>query len=123
MPPTFLSELLGSISVVAISLTMLVVVFSTIYNWGQQTKIPGITILIGLTLVSSALNLNDNHRFQQFSKPQKSDLPALDSSFQQWLANRPDLNRLSNKPYPVYIAAAQGGDLMPLIMQRQPSQR
>jgi len=113
MPPTFLPELLGSISVVAISLTIVVVVFSTIYNWGQQTKIPGITILIGLNLVSSALNLNDNHRFQQFSKPQKSDLPALDSSFQQWLANRPDIDRykLSNKPYPVYIAAAQGGGI------------
>src|SRR6476469_5025134 len=111
MPPTFLPDLLGSISVVAISLTILVVVFSTIYNWGQQTKIPGITILIGLTLVSSALNLNDNHRFRQFSKPQKSALPALDSSFQQWLANRPDLDRFSNKPYPVYIAAAQGGGI------------
>ncbi|MEG4292553.1 patatin-like phospholipase family protein [Microcoleus sp. C2C3] len=111
MPPTFLPDLLGSISVVAISLTILVVVFSTIYNWGQQTKIPGITILIGLILVSSALNLNDNHRFQQFSKPEKSALPALESSFQQWLANRPDLDRFSNKPYPVYIAAAQGGGI------------
>lgn len=111
MPPTFLPDLLGSISVVAISLTILVVVFSTIYNWGQQTKIPGITILIGLILVSSALNLNDNHRFRQFSKPEKSVLPTLDSSFQQWLANRPDLDQFSNKPYPVYIAAAQGGGI------------
>jgi hypothetical protein len=113
MPPTFLPDLLGSISVVAISLTILVVVFSTLYNWGQQTKIPGITILIGLTLVSSALNLNDNHRFRQFSKPEKSALPPLESSFQQWLANRPDRDRyrVSNRPYPVYIAAAQGGGI------------
>lgn len=111
MPPTFLPEMLGSISVVAISLTIMVVVFSTIYNWGLQTKIPGITILIGLILVSSALNLNDNHRFRQFSKLEKSAIPALESSFQQWLANRPDLARFSNKPYPVYIAAAQGGGI------------
>lgn len=111
IPPTFLPEMLGSISVVAISLTIMVVVFSTIYNWGLQTKIPGITILIGLIVISSALNLNDNHRFRQFSKLEKSDLPALDSSFQQWLANRPDRDRFSNKPYPVYIAAAQGGGI------------
>jgi hypothetical protein len=111
MPPTFLPEMLGSISVLAISLTIMVVVFSTIYNWGLQTKIPGITILIGLILISSALNLNDNHRFRQISKLEKSALPALESSFQQWLANRPDRDRFSNKPYPVYIAAAQGGGI------------
>jgi len=111
MPPTFLPDLLGSISVVAISFTILVVVFSTIYDWGLQTKIPGITILIVLIFVSSAFNSNDNHRFRQFSKPEKSVLPALESSFQQWLANRPDLDKFSNKPYPVYIAAAQGGGI------------
>ena len=84
IPPTFLPDLLGSISVVAISFTILVVVFSTIYNWGLQTKIPGITVLIGLILVSSAFNFNDNHRFRQFNKPEKSVLPALESSFEQW---------------------------------------
>ena len=111
LPPTFLLDMLGSISVVAISLTILVVVFSTIYDWGLQKKIPAITILIVLICFSSAFNWNDNHRFRQFSKPEKSDLPALESSFQQWLANRPDLDKFSNKPYPVYIAAAQGGGI------------
>jgi hypothetical protein len=111
MPPTFLPDMLGSISMVAISLTILVVIFSTIYDWGLQTKIPGITILIVFIFVSSAFNLNDNHRFRQFSKPEKSVLPALESSFQQWLAHRPDLSQFSNKPYPVYIAAAQGGGI------------
>ena len=111
LPPTFLPDLLGSISVVAISLTILVVVFSTIYDWSLQNKIPGITILTVLIVVSSNFNFNDNHRFRQFSKPEKSVLPTLESSFQQWLANRPDLDRFSNKPYPVYIAAAQGGGI------------
>jgi len=111
LPPTFLPDLLGSVSVVAISLTILVVVFSTIYDWSLQNKIPGITILIVLIVVSSYFNFNDNHRFRQFSKPEKSVLPTLESSFQQWLANRPDLDRFSNKPYPVYIAAAQGGGI------------
>ncbi|MEG4962663.1 MULTISPECIES: patatin-like phospholipase family protein [unclassified Microcoleus] len=113
MRPTFLPDRLGSISVLAISLTIVVVVFSTIYHWGKRTKIPGITILIGLMLVSSALNLNDNHRFQQISPPEKSvlPLPTLESSFQQWLANRPDRAQFSDKPYPVYIAAAQGGGI------------
>jgi len=111
LPPTFLPDLLGSVSVVALSLTILVVVFSTIYDWSLQSKIPGITILIVLIVVSSYFNFNDNHRFRQFSKPEKSVLPTLESSFQQWLANRPDLDRFSNKPYPVYIAAAQGGGI------------
>ncbi len=113
MPPTFLPELLGSISLVAISFTILVVVFSTIYNWGLRTKIPGITILIVFLFASSAFNWNDNHRFRQFSNPEKLALPSLESSFQQWLANRPDLDQFSKKkkPYPVYIAAAQGGGI------------
>ena len=72
LPPTLLPDMLGSISVVAISLTILVVVFSTIYDWGLQNKIPGITILIVLICFSSAFNWNDNHRFRQFSKPGKS---------------------------------------------------
>jgi len=109
--PTFLPEYLGSISVVAISLMILAIVFSTIYYWGLKTKIPGITILIVLIFVSSLFDFNDNHRFRQFSNPEKAILPSLESSFQQWLANRPDRDQFLNKPYPVYIGAAQGGGI------------
>jgi hypothetical protein len=108
---TFFPDLLGSISLVAISLTNLVIIFSTIYDWGMKTKIPGITILIVIIFISSAFNFNDNHRFRQSSNPEKLELPSLESSFQQWLDSRPDRAQFSNKPYPVYIAAAQGGGI------------
>ncbi|MGA7932109.1 MAG: patatin-like phospholipase family protein, partial [Kovacikia sp.] len=113
LPATWLPDFLGPISVIAISLSIFVVILATIYNWGlsQNPQFPIITILVGLAILSSFFNFNDNHRFRQFRNPEKPDLPSLESSFEQWLANRPDRAQFSNKPYPVYIATAQGGGI------------
>lgn len=111
IPPTFLPNLVGEISVVSIAFTILLVFFSTIYNWGQKTKIPALTILIGLVIILSIFNYNDDHRFRQFAKSQNSSLLTLEESFQQWLASRPDRDKYLEKPYPVYIASAQGGGI------------
>jgi hypothetical protein len=110
LPPTLIPETLGAIGLVALMLTIMATVLWTIFSWGQESKIPGVTILIGLILISSALNLNDNHRFRQSNRPE-TPLPTLESSFQEWLASRPDRDQFTNKPYPVYIAAAQGGGI------------
>jgi hypothetical protein len=111
LPATLIPGLIGSVSVVAIAFSIFVIIFSTINNWGQQTKIPGITLLIGLVIFSSLFNLNDNHRFRQFSRSEPQKLPTLDASFRQWLASRRDRDQFSGRPYPVYIIAAQGGGI------------
>jgi hypothetical protein len=111
LPSTAIPSLVGTIGVAAIAFTILLVVFSTIYNWSLNNNIPVLSILIGLVVFSSIFNLNDNHRFRQSVRPQDSPLPSLEESFQLWLANRPDRDQYSGKPYPVYIASAQGGGI------------
>jgi hypothetical protein len=111
IPATTFPNFFGSVSVVAISFSILVVVFSTIYNWGQQTKIPAITGLIIVVIVASFVNANDNHQIRQLSTARLDSLPTLETSFQEWLSNRPDREQYTGKPYPVYLAAAQGGGI------------
>jgi hypothetical protein len=112
LSPILIPTFLGPISIVAVSLMILTVILSSIYNWGITKKIPGITFLIGLAIISSTFNYNDNHQFRHFSKPQEThSLLKLESSFQDWLDNRPDRRQFTNKPYPVYITTAQGGGI------------
>jgi hypothetical protein len=112
LPPTFVPSWVGSLSVVALSLTILVVVVSTIYNWGYENKVPAVTSLIVLAIVASFFNWNDNHRLRPLVEPRVATIPTLETSlFKEWLASRPDKESFKNKPYPVYIAAAQGGGI------------
>ncbi|MDX2212870.1 MAG: hypothetical protein SFY66_06225 [Oculatellaceae cyanobacterium bins.114] len=111
LPPTGIPNLVGAIGVVAVSFTILVVVFSTIYTWALRNRIPALTILIGLVILSSVFNFNDNHQFRQSINSQNPPILSLENSFKQWLASRPDRDQYSGKPYPVYIASAQGGGI------------
>jgi predicted acylesterase/phospholipase RssA len=111
LPPTVIPNLFGTISVVATSLTIFVIVFSTIYNWGLSNRLPVLVFLVGIVVLASWFNWNDNHRFRQLAKLQNHQLPSLAESFKQWLASRPDLEQYSGQPYPVYIASAQGGGI------------
>jgi hypothetical protein len=111
LPSTTIPNTVGAVSVIAIACTTLVVTFSTIYYWAFRNNIPALTILLGFVAISSLLNLNDNHRFRQTATSQNLPLPSLEASFQTWLASRPDRDQYSGKPYPVYIASAQGGGI------------
>ena len=111
LSPVFVPDLVGPISVVAIGLTIGVVVFSTMYSWGIKNKIPVMTSLVILLAISSYTNTNDNHQFRQFAKIPPTPIPTLETSFKHWLASRPDLDKFTNKPYPVYLATAQGGGI------------
>ena len=56
MPTVALVNNIGTVSIVAISLSVMVVVFATIYHWGIENKIPALTAIILLLLISSLLN-------------------------------------------------------------------
>ena len=111
LPPTAVPSSVGAIGVVAIAFTIVVVIFSTIYNWALKNNIPALAFLVGLAIVSSIFNLNDNHQFRQSAKPQDLPLPALEDSFESWLSSRPDRDQYAGKPYPVYLVSAQGGGI------------
>jgi hypothetical protein len=111
LPPTAIPSRVGAIGVIATSLIIFVVVLSVLYNWALQRNIPVLAILLGLVVLSSIFNLNDNHQFRQSVRSQNLPLPSLEDSFKQWLASRPDRDKYSGKPYPVYITSAQGGGI------------
>ena len=113
MPTVALVNNIGTVSIVAISLSVMVVVFATIYHWGIENKIPALTAIILLLLISSLLNLNDNHQIRQLATKANRELPTLETSFDKWLASREDFEkyREQDKPYPVYLVSAQGGGI------------
>lgn len=111
LPPLALPNFLGSLSIVAIALSISMAVLGTIYNFSRQNKFPAAAVLILLLVVSSAFNWNDNHKFRQTVAPASQPLPSLEESFQQWLSSRPDLEAFADKPYPVYLVSAQGGGI------------
>ncbi len=113
MPTVALVNNIGTVSIVAISLSVMVVVFATIYHWGIENKIPALTAIILLLLISSLLNLNDNHQIRQLATKANRELPTLETSFDKWLTSREDFEkyREQDKPYPVYIVSAQGGGI------------
>ncbi|WP_416674946.1 patatin-like phospholipase family protein [Egbenema bharatensis] len=111
LPPTAVPGAVGAIGVVAIAFTILVVIFSIIYNWALENNIPALAFLVSFAIFFSFLNWNDNHQFRHSTKPQDLPLPALEDSFESWLASRPDRDQYAGKPYPVYLVSAQGGGI------------
>ncbi|MDJ0708471.1 MAG: hypothetical protein QNJ46_34815, partial [Leptolyngbyaceae cyanobacterium MO_188.B28] len=118
LPPvfsTFLPIYIGPIILVSISLIILVVGFTLVQKAGDKIKTPAIAILTILIVFNGLTNWNDNHKFRQLSQfveNSTSELPNLTQSFEKWLSSRSDLDKYpSGKPYPVYIASAQGGGI------------
>ena len=112
--PTFWPNLLGSVSIAAISLCIVVVILSTIYNWGTEFGLPAVSGIVVLAIVASFLGWNNNH---QIRLPKTEDLvvtvPTEDvaTAFRDWFRSRPDLESFQGKEYPVYIVSAQGGGI------------
>ena len=113
LPTVALVNNIGTVSVVAISLSIMAVVFATIYHWGIENKIPALTAIILSLLISSLFNWNDNHQIRQLATEANRELPTLEASFNRWLASREDFEKYSEeqKPYPVYLVSAQGGGI------------
>lgn len=109
--PVALVNSIGAITVVAIALIIFSVVFSTIFHWGIENKIPSLTILIVLLVVFSWFNANDNHRIRQLGVTENRTLPPLETEFKNWLKsdNRKDLEEYEKSP--VYLVATQGGGI------------
>jgi len=117
-PPSFsliIPVLIGPISLVAISFTILVVGISILQKVGDKNNFSAVIFLICMLVFNGITNLNDNHKFRQIRPSTdnlKSELPSLTQSFEEWLNSRPDLDQyLPEKPYPVYIISAQGGGI------------
>lgn len=119
LPPLYWPNLLGPISIAAISLSMFVVTLSTIYNWGNDYGIPAVSLILVLAFISSLIGWNNNHQIRYLANNTSADIPKVgvneevnvNKAFQAWFKERSDLEKYSDKDYPVYIVSAQGGGI------------
>ena len=115
IPPVFLPKFVGPIVVISLFLICFLFIANTIFYWGKLHNFPATGVLIALIFITSAFNLNDNHRFTSLNLPQNwQPLPPLEESFQQWFDQREqerETFEARGEAYPVYIVSAQGGGI------------
>ena len=91
---------------------------SLLYKYGHTTGIPLVIILIILAIAFSGLDWNDNHRLRESSSSQsvENSFKDLKTSFNEWIdspSRKAEIKEFNDtgKPYPIYIASAQGGGI------------
>lgn len=109
--PVHLPQLLGSIPLFALWLVNLAILSGLFARYYRIFGVPVIGSLIVLLALFELLGLTDNHEFRH--KQASVERPTIEAAFRTWLAARKDAQayRGTNRPYPVYIIAAEGGGL------------
>lgn len=108
--PTTLPWALGTQAIVFLFLASLAFVLTGFSRAYRRTGIPVTVIVLAAGLVFSLNGWNDNHRVKYSLGERPLD---MESGFLAWLKNRGDLDyyKERNKPYPVYVVAAEGGGM------------
>ena len=104
-----LASQIGSVSVIALFLTVFVFWGSLLFDYGYETGIPFIIIMLILAIVFSGLDWNDNHHLRELSSS-SSEQPApvkneqtvpvensLEGSFNSWInstSRQQDINKI-----------------------------
>jgi hypothetical protein len=109
--PVHLPQLVGSIPIFALFMANLAVLFGLFSRYYRVFGVPFLGALIVLLICFEVLGLTDNHRFRH--QEASIQRPSAEVAFRSWLTSRQDAKAYSdaNKPYPVYIVAAEGGGL------------
>ena len=109
--PVVLPQLFGTVPIFAMwlaSLTVLLALFSRYYS---IFGVPLLSLVVIGLLTIDFMGLADNHRFRH--EAAKIDRPKVEAAFRSWLSSRADASAYkdANKPYPIYVVAAEGGGL------------
>jgi hypothetical protein len=109
--PVRVPQLFGSIPLFALWLVNLAVLIGLFTSYYRAFGFPIIGALVLLLVVFELLGLTDNHQFRH--RQANIERPTIEAGFRTWLGARKDLEayRGTNRPYPVYIIAAEGGGL------------
>lgn len=108
-----LANYLGTFTIFNLFIICLAFFLSALTNIYDRSNVPALSLLIGLGLVSTAFDLNDNHTIRTLKKDAFLALPSSYTGFQEWLQTRADKEffKARDEEYPVYIVAAEGGGL------------
>jgi len=109
--PVHLPQVIGTVPIFALWMVNLVVLAGLFARYYRIFGVPILGTLLILLLGFEMLGLTDNHRFRH--TPASIERPNIDDAFRAWLGARKDMAayRGANKPYPVYVIAAEGGGL------------
>lgn len=122
------AQLIGSLAIFCVFLSILSLMAGQLNIWSERLGVPILTPLLMLAIGFSFLDLNDNHRIRRLgvggaaiesdaAMDAREVMPDVGSEFLKWYASRADLpdyqpgGAMSGRPYPIFIAAAQGGGI------------
>ena len=102
---------LGAVPIFAVWMILLALLFALLTRF-RILSVPVVAILAIFLAVIEFFGLSDNHELRS-SKTAVAPRPSLTLAFYKWLDSRKDLKAYqdANKPYPVYVVAAEGGGL------------
>ncbi|MBX9590710.1 MAG: hypothetical protein K2X43_15485 [Hyphomonadaceae bacterium] len=105
-----MSQFFGAVPIFALWMAILALIVGLLARL-SLFAIPVLGLLVVYGLGIEFFKLADNHEIR--SQRRQIDRVALDDAFKQWLANRKDFAayQAAQRPYPVYIVAAEGGGL------------
>ena len=109
--PVHLPQALGSIPLFALWVVNLAVLTGLFARYYRIFGVPILGTLIILLIAFEVFGLTDNHQFRHTSAD--IERPTVETALRAWLAARKDgpAYRSVNKPYPLYVVAAEGGGL------------
>jgi len=109
--PVHLPQTVGSIPLFALWLVNLAVLTGLFARYYRYFGVPILGTLVALLVLFEVFGLTDNHQFRH--KDANIERPTVEAAFRTWLGARKDAPayRNVNRPYPVYVVAAEGGGL------------
>jgi hypothetical protein len=105
-----MAQMFGALPIFALWMSILALLVGMLARL-SLFAIPVLSLMVAYGLGIEFFKLADNHAIR--GEPKEILRPDLEAAFTQWLANRKDLAayQAAQRPYPVYIVAAEGGGL------------
>ena len=107
--PMVLPQFFGAMPIFTLWVAIGTVLLSAATRFQVRSGIPLITVTLAAAFLFEFTGWSDNHRFRHSEKTVTR--PALDEAFASWIASRKDRGAYADRPYPVYIVAAEGGGI------------
>ncbi|MCH9806876.1 MAG: hypothetical protein K0U74_04020 [Alphaproteobacteria bacterium] len=113
MFPVRISQTLGSLFIMSLFLVALQLSLLQLQLLRQRTGIPFTALLVISAIVYSLLDVNDNHPVRSVERTAQGNAKTVtvEEAVNRWMGSRKDAAQFADKPYPVFIVAAQGGGI------------
>lgn len=110
--PVSVPEMLGSLFIMSLFLAALQLSLLQLQLLRQRTGIPLTSLLVIAAIIFSLWDINDNHPVRTVASggQAKAEKVGIVEAVNRWLESRADKPKFAaEKPYPIFIVAAQGG--------------